>query len=132
MKDHLASLTKDILDTCALTQQSWTVGCFRSPQPVRRRETAVYPFLCVWIDRDSGRLLNTTITDGNVEETVCDQTLRLMKNCLQRPKRVFVADEELAGRIEQAMQNLDIPVKLDAESPGFERVRERIIASINS
>jgi len=110
----------------------WILGSFLSPQPIWRDQAAWYPRLCTWVEKDSGRLLNTTIFEDNIELMILDQTLRLIISTAQKPSTIVVEYDEMFTLLKPAMEKLNINTIIEKAPEELELVIGRISESINS
>ena len=113
----------------AVEGSTWIIGCFTSPEPIRKANCTVE--LCLWIDRDSERLLNTTLSDGDTPAIILDQTLRLIWNSDVPLNRLNVESEELGTYLKPHLRELGITVDV-TKTPAFHRWRKQISTTIRS
>ena len=124
-------LLHKISQTTIEASGTWIVGTFKSPQPVYKNRDVRFPRLCIWVENDSGRLLNTTIFEDRIELMVLDQTMRLIINSGHKPKKIVVHSDAMHYVMHPVLRKLNIACEKEEPSRIIRIIMERIISSIN-
>ena len=125
-------LLHKISKTTIKASGTWILGTFKSPQPIYKNSDVRFLRLCIWVENDTGRLLNTTIFEDRIDLMVLDQTMRLIINSGHKPKKIVVHSDAMHDVMHPVLRKLNIACEKEEPSRFFRIIMERIISSINS
>lgn len=94
-------------------QETWEIDFFYSPQGIREKDERPYfPYVILWIDHDSGFILNIHLAERTEYASECvEQFLNLLEKTTFIPEEILVKKEELFSILAPVTSHLGITLK---------------------
>ncbi|MFQ6083905.1 MAG: hypothetical protein ACE5WD_11205 [Candidatus Aminicenantia bacterium] len=107
------NLLERINRTITQRQGTWEIDFFYFPQAVKEKEERpYYPYVILWVDRYSGRILNFHLAESTegVSE-LPEQFMKLVENIKSLPQEILVKKEEIFKLLEPITRRLGIKLR---------------------
>jgi len=123
---YVAELGRKVPDRAGI----WVADFFRTPAPVRGDGGGrpYYPPTVIWVDGDSGMILDTDMYAPGVGPFVVqERLLQLAERSRRLPEAIFVQREDVAEALRLSAERLGIVLHVEAKSPPLEDVKANLL-----
>jgi hypothetical protein len=123
MNDQL--LLKRVKNKAIPKRGAWEVDYFYAPMPVEGPDKPFYPRMCMWVDSESGQILNFHMAqNGDYRQEFLSKFLQMIESMNIKPHKLFVKRSDVRNCFESTARIIDVRIEQDSSLPNLDEAKE--------